>query len=216
MFIYLTTNVINNKKYIGMCTREAPNYLGSGTLLKQSIKKYGKENFKRQILQECFTFEELCKAEDYWIIKYNAVESKDFYNLNKGGMGGNSELLKSYWSTLSESERKTNRNWNGHFCNSKLSRDVYDDPKWRDKVSKSVTESWANLTAEESIARREAIKKGIAEKRDFSGDKNPMAGRSIVKEKNLKWYTDGTLSIYVTEGTQPDGFYKGRKFKNKQ
>lgn len=197
-----------------MCSREASSYLGSGKLLKQAIKKYGKENFKREILQECSTFEELCKAEDYWITKYNAVESENFYNLNKGGMGGNSELLRSYWTNLSKEERKTNRNWNGYFCNNVPSRElVYDNSNWRDNVSTGVAASWANLTTEEFSVRREAIKKGIAEKRDFRGDKNPMAGRSIVKEKNLKWYTDGTSTIYVTEGTQPDGFYKGRKLK---
>jgi hypothetical protein len=213
MFIYLTTNIITNKKYIGMCSRDASSYLGSGKLLKRAIKKFGKENFKREILQECSTFEELCEAEDYWITKYNAVESEDFYNLNKGGMGGNSELLKSYWSSLSKEERKTNRNWNGYFCNNVNSRElVYDNPNWRNNVSKGVAASWANLTTEEYNIRREAIKEGISN-RDFRGNKNPMAGRSIVREKNLKWYTDGTLSIYVTEGTQPDGFHRGRKLK---
>ena len=43
-----------------------------------------------------------------------------------------------------------------------------------------------------------------------SGKNNPMYGRSAIKEKNLKWYTNGTKNIYVTEGTQPDGFIRGR------
>lgn len=42
------------------------------------------------------------------------------------------------------------------------------------------------------------------------GDKNPMFGRSAPKENNLKWYTDGTKDIYVTEGTAPQGFIRGR------
>jgi hypothetical protein len=42
------------------------------------------------------------------------------------------------------------------------------------------------------------------------GKENPMYGRSAVKEKNLKWYTDGINTIYVTEGTQPDGWVSGR------
>lgn len=45
MYIYLTTNTINGKKYIGMCTRDDDWYFGSGKLIKSAIKKYGKENF---------------------------------------------------------------------------------------------------------------------------------------------------------------------------
>jgi hypothetical protein len=44
-----------------------------------------------------------------------------------------------------------------------------------------------------------------------TGEKNPMYGRSAVSEKNLKWYTNGSNVIYVTEGTQPDGYVRGRK-----
>lgn len=44
-----------------------------------------------------------------------------------------------------------------------------------------------------------------------AGNKNGMFGRSAVVEKNLKWYTNGVQIIYVTEGTQPLDFIRGRK-----
>jgi hypothetical protein len=47
-----------------------------------------------------------------------------------------------------------------------------------------------------------------------TGEKNPMYGRSIIREKNLKWYTNGTTVIYVTEGTEPGGYIKGRKLND--
>jgi hypothetical protein len=47
-----------------------------------------------------------------------------------------------------------------------------------------------------------------------TGEKNPLYGRSIVREKNLKWYTNGTNVIYVTEGTEPDGYKRGRKLND--
>lgn len=216
MFIYLTTNLINNKKYIGMCTRDdADSYLGSGKALKHSIKKHGRENFTRTILEKCDNFESLCKAEKHWIEKYNAVESDEFYNMIDGGMGGNSNQLKQYWTAMTAEERINARKWNGHFCNSKLSRDVYDNEEWRSNVSSGVKASWDNLTDDELNDRKQKIKKGIAEKRNFNGDRNPMAGRSIVNEKRLKWYTDGKQNLYITENTQPDGFYRGRTLKRK-
>ncbi len=111
-FIYLTTNKINGKKYIGMCKNtHREKYIGSGKLLKQAIKKYGKENFDRIILQECGTLAELSECEIYWIKFYNAVEDSNFYNLTSGGFGGNSDYLKEYWSQLNKEERKTCRNW---------------------------------------------------------------------------------------------------------
>ena len=43
-----------------------------------------------------------------------------------------------------------------------------------------------------------------------SGKNNPMYGKSAVRDNNLKWYTNGTDNIYITEGTQPSGYTKGR------
>jgi group I intron endonuclease len=81
MVIYITTNLVNGSKYIGLDTHNNPRYLGSGKLLQKAVKKYGKENFKKEILEECETLEELKKRELYWIQKYNAKESKEFYNM---------------------------------------------------------------------------------------------------------------------------------------
>lgn len=48
-------------------------------------------------------------------------------------------------------------------------------------------------------------------KKSLPGNKNPMYGRSAVKEKNLKWYTNGVKVIYIPEGTQPNDYQRGRK-----
>ena len=42
------------------------------------------------------------------------------------------------------------------------------------------------------------------------GKNNVMYGRSAITEQQLRWYTDGTKNIYVTENTQPYGFRRGR------
>lgn len=89
MIIYLTTNLINNKKYIGKDSNNNPEYLGSGILLRKAIKKYGKENFKKEILETCSNTNDLNEKEKYFIKMYLAVESDDFYNIHVGGDGGN-------------------------------------------------------------------------------------------------------------------------------
>ena len=111
-FVYLTTNKLNGKKYIGMCkATHDSGYYGSGVLLKAALKKYGKENFERQILQECSSLEELSGAEQHWIEYYDAVNSPEFYNLSYGGFGGNSSTVTAYWQTFSPEERKLCRQW---------------------------------------------------------------------------------------------------------
>ena len=63
--IYKTTNIINEKWYIGRHSTKNLNdsYLGSGVVLKQEIQKYGKENFKREILYSDDNFEDMVAKE---------------------------------------------------------------------------------------------------------------------------------------------------------
>ena len=46
--------------------------------------------------------------------------------------------------------------------------------------------------------------------RDMSGEKNPMFGRSAIKENNMRWYTNGTEDKMFVENEQPDNWYLGR------
>lgn len=76
-FVYLTTNLVNGKVYIGQYTFKKEKwlnatYLGSGTVFKQALKKYGRKNFKRKILKLCYTINQLNGWETYYTLKYNA------------------------------------------------------------------------------------------------------------------------------------------------
>lgn len=95
-YIYITTNLINNKKYIGRheSSEYDSTYYGSGAWLNRSLKKYGIENFKNEILESinnvptiCNSFEELCESEKYYIDYYDCVNSDEYYNLVPGGKG---------------------------------------------------------------------------------------------------------------------------------
>ena len=93
--IYLTTNLINGKKYVGRCSSDKNwnrGYVGSGKMLKQAIEKYGLENFSREILEELpgsCSLREAIDLEKQWLIKLNCKSSPEYYNLSNdtGGMG---------------------------------------------------------------------------------------------------------------------------------
>jgi hypothetical protein len=96
MYIYKITNKINGKWYIGKHNGSDPNYMGSGKLLKQAYKKYGKENFEKTILETCQTEDELNIKEIHWMDVSNALTSPDCYNLVAGGTGGDRSKFISY------------------------------------------------------------------------------------------------------------------------
>jgi group I intron endonuclease len=87
MIIYKTTNLLNGKIYIGQDTNNNPNYMGSGKIIRDAIKKYGKSSFTKEILEECETIEHLNEREIYWISLFNSTDNKIGYNILSGGLG---------------------------------------------------------------------------------------------------------------------------------
>ena len=102
-FIYEWTNTVNGKKYIGSHAGTIDDgYIGSGVLFQKAIKKYGLENFNRVILEivEVESREFLLSREKFYLDQNNAVNDKNYYNVAKDIIGGNT---KAGWS---ESRRK--------------------------------------------------------------------------------------------------------------
>ena len=100
-YIYTITNKINGKIYIGL-TQKTPqerwkmhvntaynkNSKDFNALFKKAIRKYGKDNFIIETIEECNTIEELKEKEIYWIkkLKTYAFEEDNWgYNSTKAG-----------------------------------------------------------------------------------------------------------------------------------
>lgn len=78
--------MITNEYYIGKHYTENLNdgYLGSGSKFTEDVKKYGKENFFRNILQFCKSYDEMNEAESKWINE-NTMNDPMCLNLKTGG-----------------------------------------------------------------------------------------------------------------------------------
>ena len=85
--VYKTTNNINGKYYLGKHSSEDPNdsYLGSGVALNKAIKKYGRENFTKQVLKVCETLMEAEHLEKLYVEKH--LGDRNCYNMTEGGKG---------------------------------------------------------------------------------------------------------------------------------
>ena len=103
-YIYLTTNLVNGKKYIGQHTSEIfdNSYYGSGVVLLKALKKYGKENFSIEIIEECNTDAELNEKEMYYIEKYDAVKNRNYYNTSYGGESNSKHMKIMYNEELDD------------------------------------------------------------------------------------------------------------------
>jgi len=89
MIIYLITNKLSGKKYVGQKSKMSnfSDYWGSGMYIRNAIKKYGKENFNKTILEDNIPNQkELNERERYWIVFHNTIYPNG-YNLSSGGEG---------------------------------------------------------------------------------------------------------------------------------
>jgi group I intron endonuclease len=92
MLVYLITNKINEKQYVGQTTQSLPRRWkfhcskNSNCLaLKSAIQKYGIDNFSIEIVYTASSLEELNKKEIEFINKFNTL-SPNGYNLTTGGL----------------------------------------------------------------------------------------------------------------------------------
>lgn len=96
MYVYKITNIINQKVYIGITSRtieerfrEHKHKINERIHLHlySSMKKYGVENFKIELLESCKTLENLFIRERFWISKTNSNDPLFGYNNTNGGEG---------------------------------------------------------------------------------------------------------------------------------
>ncbi|MED3882805.1 GIY-YIG nuclease family protein [Priestia megaterium] len=95
--IYLCTNLINNKKYIGKTIQGFKNRIAQhkyksttkdNSILYNSIRKHGWDNFNWEVIEYVYSDEELSEQEKKHIKEYNTFfKNKNGYNMTYGGEG---------------------------------------------------------------------------------------------------------------------------------
>lgn len=121
-FLYKSTNQLNGNYYVGIhsTNKVEDSYIGSGTRFRNEVRKHGKANFTREILEFFNTRDEALLAEFETVSKI--LQDPKCLNLCEGGRAGG----------LDEEARKK----------SKEKRDWLreNDPTWNIEVSIKVKE----------------------------------------------------------------------------
>lgn len=177
MIVYMIRNKINNKKYIGITTNSFAERYPHGIRahhnphLRNSVKKYGQENFEVILLEKNVEdMETLCKLEEMYIKKYDTCNPDKGYNKSLGGLGVRlpHPFTEEHCRNLSEAKKGINplRNYTPEQMarrNAKLSKAMRgkNNPRYgmtRDKLKPETIEK----------LRRASL-----------GKNNPMYGKNI-------------------------------------
>lgn len=89
--IYKTTCLVNGKVYIGQTKREGSKwvkYLGGGSHIEKAVLRYGKHNFVKQVLIECYSQIDADSYEELYIELYSSTIYKFGYNILSGTANG--------------------------------------------------------------------------------------------------------------------------------
>lgn len=211
--IYKITNQINNKIYIGKHqTKDLnDNYMGSGKLLVAAIKKYGIENFKKEIL---FVFDnelEMNSKEAELVTKKFVKESNN-YNLCPGGNGGFGYINSTPGLHISNNTEIRNK-WKQSLLE-KYGVDNYAKTKeWKKRQSKQM---------------KKLHSLGKIKYDTFTGKKHTDETKKKISEANSKhqkgrgnsqfgtmWITNGQENKKIKKEIDiiPEGWHKGRVTK---
>jgi len=145
-FVYITTNLINGKQYVGDHSTDDLNcaytkrYRGGGTILKNAIKKYERKNFNREILDFFPTKQEAFDAQEKYIIQFNTLVPNGYNISPKGGCkakGSVSEDTKKKHSEMMKGKKKPPRSKEHQQKLNEANRGRHHTKEAREKIRKS-------------------------------------------------------------------------------
>lgn len=103
-YIYKCTHIVDGKLYIGQksSSKFISSYYGRGSKwIKEVLFNYRRDELSKyiiiEVLEWCTSYEQLNKAEKYWIKYYDTTNPNIGYNVQKGG-NANNEMYKANMS----------------------------------------------------------------------------------------------------------------------
>lgn len=183
MQIYKIINLLNGKTYVGKDKNNTKHYFGSGKLIKQAIKKYGLENFKKEIIQECFSISEMNEKEIFWIKELNTI-SPHGYNICLGGNGGDTFSNHPNKNEIIEKRRKSNtgKKRSKEFCELMKIVAKNVDPEVRKNGCKKAVENRMKRIKEHGYTKKEIISHQLFKEKLIEANKSEKGRERVSKQ----------------------------------
>ena len=202
-YIYRITNKINGKTYIGQHEYKKldDSYMGSGKLVIRAQKKYGMENFEKEILYSRIQYKKTADDMEKFAIAKERALGKAEYNIADGGQGGN----------LGEEVNKKLRGENNGFYGKKHSKET------RRKLSEARKGKKFGHLSEETKKKISEAQKGkkhseerIRKNSESHKGQTPWNKGKKTGSNGTHWYNNGEINVKAKEC--PEGFVKGRLY----
>jgi hypothetical protein len=184
-YIYQITNLLNGKIYVGKHkSSKHPSdnrYYGSGKQITAAIKKYGIENFKKEVLYYCSSMGDMADKEAE-VVTEDFVKRADTYNMHKGGPGGWDHYngSKEHLETSKRGGRLGAKKLNEFIAEQKINNTQWWQ-NWYEKVIENNKEMSIRAKSPMSIAKRKNTFNNI---RHQQGEKNSQFGRIWISNIN--------------------------------
>ena len=225
-YIYITTNIINGRKYIGKHKSEIFEtwYKGSGAKILEDFQKIGKENFTVELIEWCYSLEELNEREKFWINYYNAREDYNFYNIYDSGNDGRQgyKTTPEFREQVRERKLATNKRKGKVFwVNNEIKEHLVNEKEYNDLLKEDNSYIIGRLPDmvymykdNKSIKIHSSeiddyIQQGFVPGKDDNISKNISKSRqhSVWFYNNIEFPTSGTLTNYLRRHGYPEITY---------
>jgi len=208
--IYKITNNLNNKIYVGKHKTEDINdeYFGSGLLLGRAVEKHGKENFKKEIIIECSSEQEMNQKE-IDIVDEDFIARDDTYNIMLGGQGGWDYVNENNFNrtTIAIEKHKQSCISTQKLAVSKFVELLKTDMEFRKEFSDK----------QKARARLGGFSKCFLGKTHSNESKKKMSDSKKGRKRGIEnpsygkhWITNGIDNMFVKKESVPIGWKKGR------
>lgn len=212
-YVYKTTNIVTGKIYIGAhsSTTISDNYLGSGKILKDAIKKYGKESFSRTIL-EFFETRDAAFQREAELVTENFIKEDSNYNMCPGGLGS---TVKTQEFKNQVSKKLKGRKFSEEHSRNKSLAQTGEKNHRYGKSNPNTPVLYGKDNGMFGRMHSEETKKLISKNRKLAKIEYTAELVTALSEacKGKLWYNDGISSKRFKEGEQPAGYVKGRKIR---